>query len=310
GPTETTVWSARHQLDAADPSPVIGGPIGNTTLHVLDADLNLAPVGVVGELFIGGDGLARGYWQRAALSAERFIPDPFGPAGARLYRTGDLARWRTDGVLDHVGRADHQVKIRGHRIELGEIEARLREQPGVRDSVVVAQEVGGGRQLIGYVSGDDVDGAALRAALAAALPDYMVPSRVMVLPQLPLTPNGKVDRKALPLPDARPTETQRIAPRNPTEVALAAIWAELLHRDDVGVTDNFFELGGDSLVAVQLVGRIKRDLARDLPLKRLFELTTVERMASVLAADPPDNSRSGDIVAMFDLLKEVEFAHE
>ncbi|MGY3453936.1 amino acid adenylation domain-containing protein [Bradyrhizobium sp. USDA 4353] len=310
GPTETTVWSAHHRLDAADPSPVIGGPIGNTTLHVLDADLNLAPVGVVGELFIGGEGLARGYWRRAALSAERFIPDPFGPAGARLYRTGDLARWRADGVLDHVGRADHQVKIRGHRIELGEIEARLREQPGVRDSVVVAQELGSGRQLIGYLSGDDVDGAALRAALAAVLPDYMVPSRVMVLPQLPLTPNGKIDRKALPLPDTRPSDAQRVAPRTPTEAALAAIWAELLHRDDVGVTDNFFELGGDSLVAVQLVGRIKRDLARDLPLKRLFELTTVERMASVLADAPLENSRSGDIAAMFDLLKEVELAHE
>ncbi|WP_035642695.1 amino acid adenylation domain-containing protein, partial [Bradyrhizobium sp. ORS 375] len=182
GPTETTVWSARHRLDAAGPQPVLGGPIGNTTLYVLDAHLNLAPVGVTGELFIGGEGLARGYWKRAQLSAERFIPDPFGPAGARLYRTGDLARWRGDGVLDHVGRADHQVKIRGHRIELGEIEARLREQPGVRDSVVVAQELGGGRQLVGYVSGADaLDGAGLRAALASTLPDYMVPSRVMVL---------------------------------------------------------------------------------------------------------------------------------
>ena len=311
GPTETTVWSARHRLDAAESQPMLGGPIGNTTLYVLDGHLNLAPVGVTGELFIGGAGLARGYWQRASLSAERFIPDPFGADGARLYRTGDLARWRADGVLDHVGRADHQVKIRGHRIELGEIEARLREQPGVRDSVVVARELGGSRQLVGYVSGEDaLDGASLRAALVPVLPDYMVPSRVMVLPQLPLTPNGKIDRKALPQPDARPSERARIAPRNPTEAALAAIWADLLHQDEVGVTDNFFELGGDSLVAVQLVGRIKRDLARDLPLKRLFELTTIERMASVLAVNPPENRRGDEIAAMFDLLKEVELADE
>jgi len=311
GPTETTVWSARHRLDAAESQPMLGGPIGNTTLYVLDGHLNLAPVGVTGELFIGGAGLARGYWQRASLSAERFVPDPFGADGARLYRTGDLARWRADGVLDHVGRADHQVKIRGHRIELGEIEARLREQPGVRDSVVVARELGGSRQLVGYVSGEDaLDGASFRAALVPVLPDYMVPSRVMVLPQLPLTPNGKIDRKALPQPDARPSERARIAPRNPTEAALAAIWADLLHQDEVGVTDNFFELGGDSLVAVQLVGRIKRDLARDLPLKRLFELTTIERMASVLAVNPPENRRGDEIAAMFDLLKEVELADE
>ncbi|WP_315758264.1 non-ribosomal peptide synthetase [Bradyrhizobium sp. SZCCHNRI2007] len=311
GPTETTVWSARHRLDATDPLPLLGSPIGNTRLYVLDTELNLAPVGVAGELFIGGDGLARGYWKRAALSAGRFIPDPFGSDGARLYRTGDLARWRADGVLDYVGRADHQVKIRGHRIELGEIEVRLREQPGVRDSVVVAQELGGGRQLVGYVSGEDtLDGGGLRAALAAALPDYMVPSRVIVLPELPLTPNGKIDRNALPRPDVGAPEAHRIAPRNPTEAALAAIWAELLHRPDVGVTDNFFELGGDSLMAVQLVGRIKRDLAWELPLKRLFELTTVEAMASALAADPPTSRRSDDIAAMFDLLEEVEFANE
>ncbi|MGJ5218951.1 phosphopantetheine-binding protein, partial [Bradyrhizobium oligotrophicum] len=177
--------------------------------------------------------------------------------------------------------------------------------------VVVAQDLSGSRHLVGYVSGDDaLDSAALRAALASALPDTMVPSRVMVLPNLPLTPNGKIDRKALPLPDARPAEAQRVAPRNSTEAALAAIWAELLRQQDVGVTDNFFELGGDSLVAVQLVGRIKRDLAQELPLKRLFELTTIERMASALAADPPVHRRSDDIAAMFDLLNEVEFAHE
>ncbi|MGJ5068406.1 non-ribosomal peptide synthase/polyketide synthase [Bradyrhizobium oligotrophicum] len=279
GPTETTVWSARHRLDARDPAPVLGGPIGSTTLHVLDGDLNRAPVGVTGELFIGGEGLARGYWRRAALSAERFIPDPFGDPGARLYRTGDLARWRADGLLDYVGRADHQVKIRGHRIELGEIEARLRSQPGVRDSVVVAQELGGGRQLIGYVSGNDpLDGAELRAALASALPDYMVPSRVMVLPLLPLTPNGKIDRKALPLPDTRPGQGQRIAPRSPAEATLAAIWAELLHQPDVGVTDNFFELGGDSIISLQMVSRARR-AGLELEPRDVFLLQTIELLA-------------------------------
>ena len=284
GPTETTVWSARHRLDAAESQPMLGGPIGNTTLYVLDGHLNLAPVGVTGELFIGGAGLARGYWQRASLSAERFIPDPFGADGARLYRTGDLARWRADGVLDHVGRADHQVKIRGHRIELGEIEARLREQPGVRDSVVVARELGGSRQLVGYVSGEDaLDGASLRAALVPVLPDYMVPSRVMVLPQLPLTPNGKIDRKALPQPDARPSERARIAPRNPTEAALAAIWADLLHQDEVGVTENFFELGGDSIISLQVVSRARRAGLVIEP-RDVFRHQTIELLAHVSRA--------------------------
>ena len=171
GPTETTVWSARHRLDAQDDRPLLGGPIGNTTLHILDHDLNLAPVGVAGELYIGGAGLARGYWRRGALTAERFIPDPFGPPGARLYRTGDVARWRADGVIEYIGRSDHQVKIRGFRIELGEIEARLMEQDGVRSAVVVAREAGAGRQLVGYVSGeasldgsDPEDGAVVGAA--------------------------------------------------------------------------------------------------------------------------------------------------
>ncbi len=179
GPTETTIWSARHRLDAQDDRPVLGGPIGHTSLHILDGDLNPAPVGVVGELYIGGLGLARGYWGRAGLTGERFVPDPFGDGGGRLYRTGDLARWQPDGVVEYVGRADHQVKIRGFRIELGEIEARLLEAPGVRSAVVVAREAGAGRQLVGYVTGEDVDGPALQASLSDILPDYMVPSRIV-----------------------------------------------------------------------------------------------------------------------------------
>ncbi|MGY3617879.1 non-ribosomal peptide synthase/polyketide synthase [Bradyrhizobium sp. USDA 10063] len=281
GPTETTVWSARHRLDAQDDRPVLGGPIGNTTLYVLDRDLNVAPIGVVGELYIGGAGLARGYWRRGALTAERFIPDPFGPPGTRLYRTGDLARWRADGLIEYVGRADHQVKIRGFRIELGEIEVRLVAQPGVRAAVVVAREIGAHRQLVGYVvSEGTLDGAALRAALSSLLPDYMVPSRIVALEQLPLTPNGKVDRKALPAPDALATATARVAPRTATEAALATIWAELLRQGDIGVTDNFFELGGDSIISLQMVSRARRQGLLIEP-RDIFRHQTIETLATV-----------------------------
>jgi amino acid adenylation domain-containing protein len=311
GPTETTVWSARRRLNAQDSRPVLGGPIGNTTLYVLDDALNVAPVGVAGELYIGGAGLARGYWQRGGLTAERFIPDPFGPPGARLYRTGDIARWGEDGALAYVGRSDHQVKIRGHRIEPGEIEAALAQQPGVRSAVVVARALGGGRQLVGYVTGDgDLDGHALKAALAARLPAHMVPARVVVLDGLPLTPNGKVDRKALPDPDAASSVAAYIAPRTAAEAALAAIWSELLQRPQVGVTDNFFELGGDSLTAVQLISRIKTELGHDVPLHRLFEMTTIETMAAALSPQDAVQKRSDDIAAMLDTLNEIETTDE
>ncbi|MGJ4971817.1 amino acid adenylation domain-containing protein [Bradyrhizobium sp. HKCCYLRH1073] len=284
GPTETTVWSARHRLDANDPMPVLGGPIGNTTLYVLDANLNLAPPGVAGELFIGGEGLARGYWKRPGLSAERFIPDPFGGPGARLYRTGDLARWRADGALDYVGRADHQVKIRGHRIELGEIEARLRALPGVRDSVVVAQDVGGGSNLIGYVGSEcALDGGELRAALATALPDYMVPLRVIVLPRLPLTPNGKVDRKALPLASQGEAGADYQAPVGEIEITLAGIWAELLGLDRVGRGDHFFNLGGHSLLAVRLLSRVAQEFGTSMRLSELFAHPELAEFARVLS---------------------------
>jgi len=286
GPTETTVWSARHQLDPDDPAPVLGGPIGHTTLYVLDAHLSLAPVGVAGELFIGGEGLARGYWNRAALSAERFIPNPFDSTGGRLYRTGDLVRWRADGVLDYVGRADHQVKIRGHRIELGEIEARLLELPGVRESVVVAQELGGDRQLVGYVGGEAwIDGAELRAKLASLLPDYMVPLRVMVLPRLPLTPNGKIDRRKLPSPlQGETSQHAYSAPSGEIEITLARIWTELLGVDRVGRNDRFFELGGHSLLAVRLMSRVAQEFGVSVQLSELFahsELAEFARIVSI-----------------------------
>ncbi|WP_245322599.1 non-ribosomal peptide synthetase, partial [Bradyrhizobium valentinum] len=260
GPIEAlinaTFWTCRD--DGATRVP-IGRPIPGTVIRILDADLNMVPAGVTGELFIGGEGLARGYWRREKLTAERFIPDPFGGPGDRLYRTGDLARWRADGAIEYVGRSDHQIKMRGFRIELGEIEARLLEQSGVRSAVVVAREVGAGRQLIGYVSGiDELKEAALRTTLSSVLPDYMVPSRIVVLARLPLAPNGKVDRQALPAPDAAYTDAEYQAPRTPTEVALAAIWAELLGRSAVGLADNFFELGGDSIISLQMVSRARR----------------------------------------------------
>jgi acyl carrier protein len=221
-----------------------------------------------------------------------------------------VARWRADGVIEYVGRSDHQVKIRGFRIELGEIEARLLAQAGVRAAVVVAREAGAGRQLVGYVSGEALDAAALKAALASALPDYMVPARIVVLERLPLTPNGKIDRKALPAPDQLAASAEHIAPRTPAEATLAAIWAELLQQPTIGVTDNFFELGGDSIIAIQLVSRIKRDLGQDLPLSRLFDMTTVESMAVALAPEMEVDKRSDDIAAMLDMLKEVELADE
>ncbi|WOH53420.1 non-ribosomal peptide synthase/polyketide synthase [Bradyrhizobium sp. sBnM-33] len=281
GPTETTVWSTRHRLDANDDRPLLGGPIGNTTLHILDNDLNLAPVGVAGELYIGGAGLARGYWRRGALTAERFIPDPFGTSGARLYRTGDVARWRADGVIEYIGRADHQVKIRGFRIELGEIEARLLEQDGVRSAVVVAREIGAARQLVGYVSGEaSLDAATLKAALSSVLPDYMVPARIVVLDRLPLTPNGKIDRKALPAPDQLAASAEHVAPRTPAEAALAAIWADLLRQPHIGITDNFFELGGDSIISLQMVSRARREGVLIDP-RDVFRHQTIEALAAL-----------------------------
>ncbi|KRR14094.1 non-ribosomal peptide synthetase [Bradyrhizobium valentinum] len=290
GPTETVIAPTAWLVDDAaltpgQPAP-IGRPVGVRSAHILDADLNMVPVGVTGELFIGGVGLARGYLKRGALTAERFIPDPFGGNGDRLYRTGDLARWRADGVIEYVGRADQQVKIRGFRIELGEIEARLLEQRGVRAAAVVARESRTGRQLIAYASGEPtLDGRALRDALAAVLPDYMVPSTIMVLEQLPLTPNGKIDRRALPPPheDAHARRGYE-APEDEIELALAKIWAELLGVSQVGRNDHFFELGGHSLLAVRVLSRVSQEIGVSIPVSDLFvhpELASFARVVSI-----------------------------
>ncbi len=260
GPTETTVWSTLHPVDRPEPAVPIGRPVANTRAYVLDAQLNPVPAGVPGGLYLAGAGVARGYLGRPELTAERFLPEPFGgAAGARMYRTGDRARWREDGVLEFLGRDDHQVKVRGFRIELGEVEAALAAHPGVREAAAAAlADDTGEARLVAYVVEEDEpppDAPELRAFLRARLPDYMVPSLFVALEALPRTANGKTDRAALPAPEGgrAGVEAEYAEPRTAVEEALAAVWAETLHVERVGVHDNFFELGGHSILATQLV---------------------------------------------------------
>jgi amino acid adenylation domain-containing protein len=305
GPTEAaidvTAWQATPGALAGRSRVPIGGPVSNVRMYVLDDQLRQVPVGVVGELYIGGVQVARGYHRRPALTAQRFRPDPFGPAGSRLYATGDHGRWRPDGTIEFLGRIDGQVKLRGMRIELGEIEAALRGQPGVREAAVTVKEIGSGdRRLVGYVAGAAApDAAALRAALKATLPEYMVPAAFVSLDALPLTGSGKTDHRALPEPDWGMIPGQvPVAPRTPAESRLAAILAELLTLSaPVGVSDNFFALGGHSLTATRLMARIRADFGVDLPLRTLFSDPTVAGLAAALAAagsgteDPPGPPR-------------------
>jgi amino acid adenylation domain-containing protein/non-ribosomal peptide synthase protein (TIGR01720 family) len=290
GPTETVIAPMAWAVDETALTPSryapIGRPVGQRSAYILDGNLNVVPVGVTGELFIGGAGLARGYLNRFGLTSERFIPDPFDNGGARLYRTGDLARWRPDGIIEYVGRADHQVKIRGFRIELGEIEARLLEQPRVHAAVVVTHGADARRRLTGYVSGEPgLDGRDLRTALAALLPDYMVPSWIVVLSHVPLTSNGKIDRQALPSPEQDGAGMRGYAaPDGEIEIALVRIWAELLGLDRVGRDDHFFELGGHSLLAVRLLSRVVQEFGVSVQLSELFahpELAEFGRVVSI-----------------------------
>ncbi|ALN78402.1 non-ribosomal peptide synthetase [Lysobacter antibioticus] len=293
GPTEVsigvTAWPCREVEDGPIP---IGGPIWNTRLYVLDTALRPVPAGVTGELYIAGPGLARGYLGRAALSAERFVADPF-VAGERMYRSGDLASWREDGVIVHRGRVDHQVKLRGFRIELGEIEAELACAGYPRNSAIVREDRPGQKQIVAYlVSGSEVDREALRETLATRLPEYMVPAAIVVLDALPQLPNGKLDRKALPAPDFVPA-SQR-APRNPREQTLCALFAEVLglsdeHAAQLGIDDSFFVLGGHSLLAIRLISRIRAELDVELSIRRLFEHPTVAGLAAAL--DPAQHRR-------------------
>ncbi|KOV96729.1 non-ribosomal peptide synthetase [Streptomyces sp. NRRL B-3648] len=321
GPTEATIvatWTG--PLTAGRGTPTIGGALPHTRVHVLDAALRPVPAGADGELFVGGDAVARGYLGRPGLTAARFVADPYGPPGARLYRTGDRARWTADGELEFLGRLDRQVKIRGFRIEPGEIEAALRRTGAVGEAVVVVREDAPGHQrLVGYVtpagapasadpraataplgSGDGprppahpLDPAALRAALAAALPAHMVPSAIVVLERMPLTPQHKIDRRALPAPE-RSAAAGHVAPRSERERALAEIWTQVLGVAAVGVTDDFFELGGESILAARVLARIREELGVRLTVRDVFTARTVAALAGLLG-DPSDAAPSEPI---------------
>jgi acyl-coenzyme A synthetase/AMP-(fatty) acid ligase/acyl carrier protein len=306
GPTETTVWSSTYAPDGAGPLVPIGRPIANTQLYILDRHRQPVPIGLPGELYIGGDGVTRGYLHRPELTAERFVDDPFTPgngggaaSAARLYRTGDLVRYRADGVIEFLGRIDHQVKIRGHRIELGEIEAAIRADNGVRDTVVVVREdTPGDQRLVGYVvphaappagqsAGQRLDLDALKARLKTALPDVMVPSTLVKLDTLPRTPNGKIDRRALPKPESAAAAprvlTAAAKPEGGVEATIAGIWQDVLHIPVVGLDDNFFDLGGHSLLTVQVLARVREHTGQNIPITDMFRFPTVRLLAAHLS---------------------------
>ena len=289
GPTETTVWSAAEAIERDETAITIGRPIANTTVYVLDSAAEPSPVGVPGELFIGGLGVTRGYHGRPALTADRFVPDPFSAdAGTRLYRTGDRARWRADGRLEYLGRLDAQVKVRGHRIEPGEVEAVLLRHPSVRQAVVIAREdTPGDVRLVAYLVGDPVSNAELRAMLREHLPEYMVPSVFAWIGEVPLTKSGKVDRRALPAPAAGAGADAYVPPRTPEEIELAALFQELLGVERVGAEDGFFDLGGHSLLAVRLATRVRERLGRELPMHAVFQRPTPAALAAVLRGGEP-----------------------
>ncbi len=296
GPTEDTTYSTWTEVARArSGAPTIGRPIANTQVYILDQELQPAPAGVAGELYIGGEGLARGYLSRPELTAEKFVPHPFSEAGGeRLYRSGDLGRWLASGEIEFLGRIDNQVKLRGFRIELGEIEAVLREHAAVRESVVAVSEAGGGQRLVAYVTAEagvtgatgvtGVTGSELRSYLKERLPEYMVPSAFVLLAELPLTANGKVDRRRLPEPDGMRPELEAgyVAPATAVEELVAGIWAEVLGLERVGVNDNFFELGGHSLLATTIAAKIYETFQIELPLRTLFEAPTVATLATVI----------------------------
>ncbi|WP_052710261.1 non-ribosomal peptide synthetase [Azospirillum thiophilum] len=314
GPTEAAIdvshWTCRSggagEAGAGGSVP-IGVAIDNLRLYVLDECLNPLPAGAVGELYIAGAGLARGYHRRAGLTAERFVADPFAGDGGRMYRTGDLARRRGDGVIEYVGRIDHQVKIRGLRIELGEIEAALRGHPAVRDAVVVARDGSSGKRLVGYVAAaaEAELPRRLREHLGRDLPDYMVPAHILVLERLPLTPNGKLDRKALPEPEAD-AGVVHVPPSTATEHALAEVWRAILGVERVGAADNFFALGGHSLLAARVAAQIRDGLAVDLPLRTLFEAPTLAALAARIDREKADGADEEEIGRMDALLSDLE----
>jgi acyl-coenzyme A synthetase/AMP-(fatty) acid ligase/acyl carrier protein len=299
GPTEATVWSSVHHCrPSAGQRPVpVGRPVANTQIYLLDPQLQPVPVGVAGEGYIGGGGLARGYFNHPALTAERFVPDPFSRTpGARLYKTGDLARFLADGQIEFIGRNDFQVKIRGHRIELSEIELALAQHRDVEETAVLAREkVAGDKRLTAYVVLNRAGAATakqLRESLKERLPEYMLPSSFVMLDALPLTATGKVDRGALPIDEIGvETEESYLAPRTALEEVLVGIFSEVLERERVGVRDSFFELGGHSLLATQVASRVRGALQVELPLRRLFGSPTVEGLAAAILEDVGERER-------------------
>ncbi|HZI74540.1 MAG TPA: non-ribosomal peptide synthetase, partial [Gemmatimonadales bacterium] len=286
GPTEGTTFTCCEHIERGEIEGrlwiPIGVPIANTQVYVLDERMEPVAVGVVGELYIGGAGLARGYLNRPGLTGEKFVPNPFsGKRGGRLYRTGDRTRWLAEGKLEFVGRRDEQVKVRGYRIELGEIEAALLGMEEIAEAVVVVREdEPGERGLVGYVvggEGKEADVNAIRRALKAKLPEYMVPA-IVVLERMPLTVNGKIDRRALPAAEGTRGESYE-APQTPVQDVVASIWAKVLGVERVGIDDNFFELGGHSLLATRAMSRIREAFQVEMPLRVLFEAPTVRGLA-------------------------------
>jgi amino acid adenylation domain-containing protein len=296
GPTETTIWSSVDHVRPGRPIR-LGRPVLNTDLLVVDGHRQPVPAGVAGELLIGGLGLARGYHNRAELTADRFVEHPLAP-GARAYRTGDLVRTRRDGEIEFLGRMDHQVKVRGFRIELGEVEVAIAAHPAVRDVVVVVREdVPGDQLLVGYAVGD-VDGPELRAFVGTRLPSYMVPSVIMVLDELPRTSNGKTDRKGLPAPEiAVASAAEFVAPRGPVEEAVADMWCTVLRLDQVSVLDDFFTVGGHSLRIAQVLSRVRQTFGVDLTLHEVYERPTVAAMAQAITLRLIDDPELAELMA-------------
>ncbi|WP_138762452.1 non-ribosomal peptide synthetase [Pseudomonas lactis] len=316
GPAECSDDVAFFRVDLASTRGTylpIGTPTDNNRLYLLDGALELVPQGAVGELCVAGTGVGRGYVSDPLRTAQVFVPNPFGAPGERLYRTGDLARRRSDGVLEYVGRIDHQVKIRGYRIELGEIEARLHEQPHVRDAAVGVQEGANGKHLVGYLVAADAtlepneQLERIKQRLRAELPEYMVPLHWLWLDRLPLNANGKLDRKALPALEIGQLHSQDyVAPRTELEITLAAIWAEVLKVERVGVQDNFFELGGHSLLATQIASRVQKTLQRDVPLRAMFECSTVAELAGYIEGLAANEIGAEKVDRLSDLMAELE----
>jgi amino acid adenylation domain-containing protein len=304
GPTETTIVATRYEFPAGweaqsewDESP-IGQPVNRTRVYVLDGEQQLAPVGVAGELYIGGAGVSLGYVNRLDLTAERYVPDPYsGEPGARMYASGDLVRWRAGGVLEYVGRVDGQIKVRGFRVEVGEIESVLSRHPAVREAAVLLREdTPGNRRLVAYIVGSQKDlikVSELRKHLAAQLPDYMVPAIFVALESLPKNRNGKVDRPSLPVPDnARPElDASYVAPRDSTEQTISLIWRDVLKTDKVGINDNFFDLGGNSLALIQVRSKLRDAFQKEIPVVEMFEYSTIRALVERLNSLADDRAR-------------------